>query len=118
MATGKNAQDKELFVVTCQLGLENVLAEELQSLGIKPHETIPSTVSFYGHLRELYLVNMNLRTALHILKPLKSFKPTNSGIDPKGETYFDSLTVYKQEKINNNILHFSILNCHLFCTWF
>ncbi|OHD12823.1 MAG: hypothetical protein A2Y34_01655 [Spirochaetes bacterium GWC1_27_15] len=65
--------EKETYIVTCQSGLENVLAEELKSLGMQVLETNFAMVSFFGTVYDLYKANICLRTALHILKPLKTF---------------------------------------------
>ena len=63
----------EMVAKTFQ-GLEDVLAEELRSLGalnVKPGRRM---VSFEGDLEMLYRANLSCRTALRILKPIFKFK--------------------------------------------
>lgn len=62
------------YIATCQSGLEGVLEKELHDLGILETQTGNSMVSFHGDKEDLYKANMALRTALHILLPLKTFK--------------------------------------------
>jgi putative N6-adenine-specific DNA methylase len=54
-------------------GLENVLSDELLSLGAQNVETITRAVAFDADEKLLYKANYCLRTALRILKPLTSF---------------------------------------------
>lgn len=58
-------------------GLEEVLAAELTSLGAKDVELLKRAVSFKGDKTLMYKANQWSRTALRILKPLKSFTLTN-----------------------------------------
>jgi len=55
-------------------GLEDVLAEELTTIGAKDVTIGRRMVSFYGDKGMLYKANFNCRTALRILKPLATFK--------------------------------------------
>ena len=55
-------------------GLEETLAEELRALGAMRVETGRRAVSFYGDKGFLYKANLNLRTALSVLVPLKTEK--------------------------------------------
>lgn len=55
-------------------GLEDILAEELLNLGAKEIEKHNRAVSFIGDKGFMYKANLNLRTALRILKPIKHFK--------------------------------------------
>ena len=66
------SQDFEMVAKTFQ-GLEDVLAEELRSLGAKNVEPGRRMVSFEGDLEMLYRTNMACRTALRILKPIYKF---------------------------------------------
>ncbi len=54
-------------------GLEDILAEELRSLGAQNVEPGRRMVSFEGDLSMLYRANMCCRTALRILKPIYKF---------------------------------------------
>jgi len=58
-------------------GLENILAREIKSLGAKNIEVQNRAVKFTANTEIMYKANLNLRTALRILKPLASFKSTN-----------------------------------------
>lgn len=62
----------EMVAKTMQ-GLEDVLAEELRSLGAKNVEPGRRMVSFEGDLETLYRANICCRTALRILKPISKF---------------------------------------------
>ena len=63
----------EMVAKTFQ-GLEEVLAEELRSLGAENIEQGKRMVAFSGDLAMLYKANMCCRTALRILKPFCRFK--------------------------------------------
>lgn len=54
-------------------GLEEVLANELLKLGARDIEAHTRAVSFTGDTGFMYKANLNLRTALKILKPIASF---------------------------------------------
>ena len=54
-------------------GLEDVLVEELQSIGAKEINKINRAVEFTGNLALLYKVNLHVRTALRVLVPLRNF---------------------------------------------
>lgn len=62
----------EMVAKTFQ-GLEDVLAEELRSLGAENVEPGKRMVSFEGDLEMLYRANLSCRTALRILKPIYKF---------------------------------------------
>lgn len=55
-------------------GLEGVLAEELQSLGATRTFEGRRVVFFEGNKELLYKANLNVRTALNILKPIEYFR--------------------------------------------
>lgn len=59
-------------------GLEEVLAEELISLGANNLEIGKRMVSFEGDLALLYKANIHCRTALRILRPVYQFKAKNT----------------------------------------
>jgi putative N6-adenine-specific DNA methylase len=56
------------------MGLESVLAEELTNLGANNIEIGRRMVSFTGDKEMMYRANMQLHTAIRILKPIKEFK--------------------------------------------
>ena len=58
-------------------GLENVLAEELTSIGAQNVEVLYRAVSFEGDKALMYKANYCCRTALRILKPVTSFVARN-----------------------------------------
>ena len=58
-------------------GLEEVLAEELKLLGAQNIKIMNRAVSFKGDKGFMYKANLNLRTALRILKPIKHFQAHN-----------------------------------------
>lgn len=67
------AREFSIYVTTYQ-GLEEILLEELQmySIGNK-HEIRKRGVAFIGSLKDIYLANLQLRTALRVLINLESF---------------------------------------------
>ena len=58
-------------------GLEEILAEELTQLGAQNIKILNRAVSFKGDKGFMYKANLNLRTALRILKPIKHFQTYN-----------------------------------------
>lgn len=58
-------------------GFEEILAKELQILGAQQVEIGTRVVSFKGDKGFMYKANLALRTALKILKPIKTFKAHN-----------------------------------------
>jgi len=58
-------------------GFEEILARELQILGAQQVEVGTRVVSFKGDKGFMYKANLALRTALKILKPIKTFKAHN-----------------------------------------
>ena len=65
--------EKFEMVAKTLYGLEDVLAEELTTIGAERVETGRRMVSFYGDKAMLYKANYQCRTALRILKPLAKF---------------------------------------------
>jgi len=55
-------------------GLEEMLAEELRILGAQDVKAMNRAVSFKGDKGFMYKANLNLRTALRILKPIAHFQ--------------------------------------------
>ena len=72
-------------------GLEEVLATELRNLGAQDVEVGIRNVSFKGDKGFMYKANIALRTAIRILKPIKSFKVFDE------EDLYDSLQKIKWE---------------------
>ncbi len=68
-----NKDNFEIIVKTFQ-GLEDVLIKEIKNLGVDHVEKKIRAVSFIGNNELLYKANLNLRTALTILKPIAQFK--------------------------------------------
>ncbi|MBD3724910.1 MAG: class I SAM-dependent RNA methyltransferase, partial [Flavobacteriaceae bacterium] len=58
-------------------GFEEILAKELQQLGAQKIEQGTRVVSFMGDKGFMYKANLALRTAIKILKPIKTFKAFN-----------------------------------------
>ena len=58
-------------------GFEEMLAKELNNLGAQRVEIGTRVVSFYGDKGFMYKANLALRTAIKILKPIKTFKAIN-----------------------------------------
>ena len=68
----KENEDFEM-VATTLFGLEEVLSNELKTLGAKDIKFLKRAVSFVGDKGFMYKANYCLRTALRILKPIASF---------------------------------------------
>ncbi|MCB8994843.1 MAG: hypothetical protein H6538_04470 [Bacteroidales bacterium] len=62
------------FIATTLFGLEEILASELKELGATDLRVLNRAVSFNGSQAILYKVNLGARTAMRILKNLKSFR--------------------------------------------
>ena len=58
-------------------GLEQVLAEELKNLDAQNIQILNRAVSFSGDKRLMYRANLELRTALRIIQPIRQFKVRN-----------------------------------------
>lgn len=66
-------QQNYTMIATTLFGMEEVLAEELRNLGAMDVKPGVRSVSFVGDKGFMYKANLSLRTAIRILKPLKSF---------------------------------------------
>ena len=66
-------EDFKMTAITLK-GLESILAEELRTLGAKEVKESIRSVSFRGDKGFLYKANIALRTAIRILKPIKTSK--------------------------------------------
>ena len=62
------------MTATTLFGLESVLAEELKKLGAQDIKEAVRSVSFRGDKGFMYKANIALRTAVRILKPIKTSK--------------------------------------------
>ena len=65
------------MVATTMSGLEEVLSDELKKLGAQNINILHRAVEFIGDLGFMYKANLNLRTAIRILKPIFEFKARN-----------------------------------------
>ncbi|NNK68837.1 MAG: class I SAM-dependent RNA methyltransferase [Flavobacteriaceae bacterium] len=65
------------MVAKTLFGFEEILAEELLRLGAQDVKKGVRHVSFYGDKGFMYKANLSLRTAIKVLKPIKSFKVFN-----------------------------------------
>ena len=65
------------MVATTMLGLEGVLEEELRKLGAQHIYKLNRAVEFVGDLGFMYKSNLNLRTAIRVLKPIFEFQARN-----------------------------------------
>ena len=63
--------------VLCRGGLEEVVAQELQDLEIEVVETRKRAVEIVTNLAGFYRANMGLRSALNVLRPIRSFNARN-----------------------------------------
>ena len=70
-------QDNYKMIATTLFGLEEVLAKELLSLGAQKPKVGNRSVSFLGDKGFMYKANLALRTAVRILKPIRSFTVTD-----------------------------------------
>ncbi|HYG39524.1 MAG TPA: THUMP domain-containing protein [Cytophagales bacterium] len=73
----KAVQQDFKMVAKTIFGLEDLLVDELEKLGAKDIEKHNRAVSFTGDLGFMYKANLCLRTALRVLKPIKSFQVLN-----------------------------------------
>ncbi len=70
-------QTNHHYIVKTLHGLEPVLAEELTAMGATNVAPARRAVSFEGDKKMLYRANLELRTGLRILKPIKQFTARN-----------------------------------------
>ncbi len=74
----KDSQYPASFVATTMAGLEGVLADELQTLGGQEISLHTRAVRFQGDKALMYSANLNLRTALRVLKPIHNFRAADA----------------------------------------
>jgi putative N6-adenine-specific DNA methylase len=107
------------MVATCLFNLEDVLAEEIRQLGGKQIKKLRRAVSYQGDKKLLYKSNLWLRTALRVLRPIKSFflKKEQDLYDVASklpwESWFDAdKTLWINESVNSELFknsHFAAL---------
>ena len=90
------------MTATTLKGLESVLASELKTLGAKDIKESIRSVSFKGDKGFLYKANIALRTAIRVLKPIKSCKIYDE------EDLYEAIQKIKWEKYINAEGTFSI----------
>jgi len=66
--------DNFYMLAKTMFGLEEILAEELRKLGAQDVKPMNRAVSFKGDKGFMYKANLNLRTALRVLKPIAHFQ--------------------------------------------
>lgn len=79
------------------MGLEGVLAQELEELGVKDYEILNRAVRFEGDLSLLYKANYYLRTAIRVLVPLKEFY-----VKDEEDLYREIKKINWEEYLNEN----------------
>jgi len=72
--------DNFYMLAKTMFGLEEILAEELRGLGAQNVKPMNRAVSFKGDKGFMYKANLNLRTALRILKPIAHFQAHNEKV--------------------------------------
>lgn len=86
-------EDFKMIAVTFY-GLEDLLAAELLKLGARDISKHNRAVSFVGDLGFMYKANLNLRTAIRVLKPVCSFKATNEEMLYQGIKSIDWVQIF------------------------
>ncbi len=101
----------EMIAKTFQ-GLENVLADELKNIGAEDVKILRRGISFKGDKEMMYKANLQLRTALRILKPIYSFKARNEEELYGQAKKFDWLSVMSlsQKFAVDSVVHSEIFN--------
>ena len=69
--------DKKTLIAKTVFGLEELLAKEIEDIGGEEVSVLNRAVSFIGDLEMLYKANIQLRTAIRILYPIRSFTFSN-----------------------------------------
>lgn len=69
----KETENNYQIVVKTHAGLEEVLAEELRSIGVADPEILKRAVGFKGDNSLLYKVNYQCSTAIRVLKQIENF---------------------------------------------
>lgn len=103
------------------MGLEPILAQELNELGAKEVQIGRRMVSFKGDKELMYRANFQLRTAIRILKPILHFKATSAeevyneikkleweNIIVTGKTFSVDSVVYSDEFSNSRFVTYKV----------
>ncbi len=101
------------MVATTLFGLEEVLAKELKDLGARDIKVGVRSVSFRGDTGFLYKANIALRTAIRILKPIKTCKVYDE------EDLYEAIQKIKWEKyldVNGTFAIGAVVNSKNFTT--
>jgi len=85
------------MIATTLFGLEEVLADELKNLGAQEVEVGVRSISFVGDTGFMYKANLSLRTAIRILKPIRSFSARD-----EHEMYDKLKKIYWENYIEKN----------------
>ena len=110
---GKVDQTNFKMLAKCFYGFEEILSEELLSLGAQKIQIGRRNVSFYGDKGFMYKANLSLRTALKILKPISEFQfsDINSFYEKIYKIKWESLLgVDSTFIINSSVFHSKIFN--------
>ena len=99
----------EMIAKTFQ-GLEEILAEELTTLGANDIQIGRRMVSFSGDKRMMYKANFCLRTAIRILKPIKNFTAKDADEDAIVDYFREKTGKRPSVRINNPDV---LLNIHI-----
>lgn len=91
-------QDNFYMIAKTMYGLEEVLANELKTLGAQKIKIFNRAVSFKGDTGFLYKVNLNLRTALRVLKPIKHFQAYDEKDLYRKLSLIDWTSIFKIDK--------------------
>lgn len=84
---------KNTFSAKTIFGFEEILADELKLLGAANIKAGNRVVTFQGDKKLLYRANIELRTALRILKPILSFEASNE------KQLYNNIYNYEWEKL-------------------
>ncbi|MBK8722765.1 MAG: class I SAM-dependent RNA methyltransferase [Saprospiraceae bacterium] len=87
--------DKFNMVAKTLMGLEQVLADEIASIGGEDIELGYRAVEFRGTIETMYKANLLLRTAMRILVPIASFDAYNE------KAYYDQIRLIEWDKFMN-----------------
>ena len=103
------------------MGLEPILAGELEALGASDIKQGRRVVSFSGDKELMYRANFSLRTAIRVLKPLRHFKARSAEevyeqvkkVDwsehiAKGKTFSVDSVVYSEEFRNSRFVTYKV----------
>ena len=114
-------QEQFEMIAKTFMGLESVLAEELTNMGANDVQIGRRMVSFTGDKEMMYRANLQLHTAIRILKPIARFKARSAEdmydevkkIDwsqyiEKGKTFSVDSVVYSEEFRNSRFVTYKV----------